>query len=625
MKRCTDVLKNGFDAVGETVRISFQMIRYVLGESPVAAPVLFVLSLLEGLLPVVSLWLVKAVVDIITATEQPGTETHDIWCIIAGFLGIGILSQVFLVVGRALHDDLAQRLEANSRATLLEKINSLHGLHYFETAEFHDKLERAEKGAGRRFYAVVDMTTSLTRSLVVLAASATLLGSLHPVLGILVIAGMIPHNALTYWMFTQRAKLFRRQAHDVREQTYYADVLSSSEAAKEVRVFGLGDFFLRKYRDAFERVYVQYKTFRFRAVKLGSVTGVLSGGTSAGAFAWVAAQAYAGHLTTGDAVLYIGLLPQISRVLVAVIGQVNNFSITSLLVKHFFAFLDLPPLLAVPSHIHQTAAKPVGYEFRDVTFRYPGAGSPSLEHVSFNISPGEKIGLVGRNGAGKSTLVKLLLRLYDPDEGEILLDGVPLKEYDINDLRRRSSVVFQDYMKFSLSVRENIALGDLGGAPDDYRVRTAARNAQADTFIETLPSGYDTLLGKHFSGGTELSGGQWQRIALARAFTRDADMVVLDEPSAALDPLAEYELYRRFHTLMKDRSALLVTHRLGSVRMVDRIFVLHHGKLIQSGSHDDLMKQDGEYAMLFCMQAEQYTGVPPAYADTEAVPVAGQA
>jgi ATP-binding cassette, subfamily B, bacterial len=590
--------------VAETVTATRKIIRYTFSVAPIAVPSLVFLSLLEGFLPVAALWIVKMVIDEVLASSH---DANTIYLLIGAFFCVGVLTQVITAIRAPLGDDVSQRLDSLSRRTLLAKVNEFSGIRYFEIPEFHNLLENAEKGTGRRFYAVVEMIAALTRSFGVLGTSAVMLGQLNWWLGLVVIAGILPQNIVKFRTFARRAELFKLRAHDAREQDYYADLITSPQDAKEVRAFGLGDYLLERYTTVFSRVFDRYREFRIRATWHGVIAALFAGSVSSGAFAWIVVQAYHGRLTTGDAVLYIGLLPQLMHVLSNVVGQLANFYITALMTRHFFDFLDLPDDLTAEGTPTIRSSNTKGYEFQNVTFRYPGSDRPVVENISFHIEHDQRVALVGRNGAGKSTIVKLLLRFYDPDEGSILLDGKPLDSYDINELRRKTSVVFQDFAKFYMTVYDNIALGDVSREPVGNWIKETAAKAQTDGFITELPHGYDTMLGKLFDGGTELSGGQWQRIALARAFARDAEMIVLDEPSAALDPQAEYDLFQRFHDLTAERSALLVTHRLGSIRMTDHVLVLKNGKLVESGSHDALMKLDGEYATLYRMQADSYT------------------
>jgi len=612
-------------AGAESARTTVRAFRYMLAHAGWAAPAVIALDGAAGAFPLASLWIVKRVVDILTESPGVDRDEDELILVAAAFFAIAILTQLAVTALVFLRDTTKQRLEGASRASLLEKVNTFHGLHYFEIPQFHDHLRNANEGAGVRLLNVLDVSSEFTRFALVLGAALALLGSLHPLLGLILVVGLLPHAIVAFRITRHSVAVFRAQAEDVRIQRYYEGVLTDPTTAKEVRAFGLGGFFLGKYRDAFGRVFERRHAFRVRSAKVYAASGAFSGTVSAAAFAWVVAKAYAGELSVGDAVLYIGVLPQVSSALRALMSSVHRAHENSLYLRFLLDLLDMRPVLRngtlVPGeHVAAQAdtrrdggatmrsarTAPPAYEFRDVTFRYPGSDEPALRGVSFAMDRGQKLALVGRNGAGKTTLVKLLLRFYDPDEGEILLDGVGLQRYDVEQLRRRTSVVFQDYAKYYLTVRESIALGDPSRQPDDEWVHEAARKAGAHEFVERLPGGYDTLLGKHFEGGTDISGGQWQRLALARAFAHDADTVVLDEPSAALDPMAEYDLYRKFHDLIEHRSVLFVTHRLGSVRMVDRVIVLRDGQLVESGAHDDLMEADGEYATLFRMQAANY-------------------
>ena len=592
--------------MADFARAARDMLWFTLRIAPVAVPSAFMLSVLEGVLPVASLWLVKRVVDMITALEARPADSWEFSLLVIAFLGIGTTTPVISTIRNNLQDDVAQRLDGESRAVLLAKANSFQGLRYFELPEFHDQLITAERGSGRRFYVVMEMLGAVTSSAAVVSTAIVLLASLEPLLGVVVIAGLLPHHLVVRWAFKERSQLFRVDAQDVRKQSYFVDVLTLPDAAREIKAYGLGDYFLAKYREVFGAIYGRYRRFRGKATLYGMASGALSGAISTGAFVWVVVEAYHGRLTVGDAVLYIGLLPQLTRTVGLLLGHFLNFHFTTLLTRHFFDFLRLEPVLTQAAPSGRQRIADAGLEFHGVTFRYPGSERPALNGVSFRIAPGERVALVGENGAGKTTLVKLLLRFYDPDEGEILLDDVPLPEYDVVDLRRRMAVVFQDPARFHLSVRENIALGNLLALDDDARLRGAAGKAQAEDLIEQLPSGYETLLGKHFTGGTELSGGQWQRIALARAFVRDADTIILDEPSAALDAKAEYHLFERFAELTAGRTALFITHRLGCVRSADRIIVCRDGEIVEEGGHDDLVAARGEYAEMFRMQSERY-------------------
>ena len=596
---------SGFYAVKDTITVMSRTVRYMIGLEKWSVSSLFVIHAAEAAFPIASLWLAKSAIDLVTTGEN---SIDMLYALLGGFLFLGVAAQVLIPLSVTIRESVGQKIEAHSETSLLRKVNSIHEIAIFEISVFYDKLRNATEASGRRFVGVIDILTSTMRSLLVLAGSVAILSSLHWALGLLLLLGMLPHYLVTFWVNKNKMNVFRAQAHDTREQRYYASVLTSAETVKEVRTFDLGGFFLEKYHAAFAKVFERSQRFRKRAWKVGALSGALSGTVSAGAFAWVVLQAYRGALTVGDAVLYIGLLPQAARAMSNVLGQLASVHFASLHVKHFFDFLEfkLPAQEVVGKRSRRNSTES-GYEIRDVSFTYPGSYRPALESVNFAIRPGEKVALVGRNGAGKSTLVKLLLRLYNPDSGEILLNGIPLSVLNIQDLRERIAVVFQDYARFYLSVRQNISLGDLSRDPSEEWIRAVSEKAGVSDFIGQLPAGYDTLLGKQFAGGFDLSGGQWQRIAIARALAREASLIVLDEPSSALDAMAESELFQNFRELTRDKSALFITHRLGSVRMADKIVTLKAGKVVEVGTHEQLVNSDGEYATLFKAQAENYT------------------
>lgn len=596
---------HGIHVVKDTIAVMGRTVRYMIGLEKWSVSALFVINAAEAAFPIASLWLAKSAIDLVTTGER---SADMLFVLLGGFLFLGVAAQVLIPLSVTIRESVGQKIEAHSETSLLRKVNSIHEIAIFEISAFYDQLRNATEASGRRFVGVIDIIMSTMRSLLLLAGSVAILSSLHWALGLLLLLGMLPHYLVTFWVNKNKMSVFRAQAHDTREQRYYASVLTSAETAKEVRTFDLGGFFLEKYREAFNKVFERSQRFRKRAWKVGALSGALSGTVSAGAFAWVVLQAYRGTLTIGDAVLYIGLLPQVARAMSNVLGQLASVHFASLHAKHFFDFLELelPAQKVVGTRFHRSSIEP-GYEICDVSFTYPGSHRPALESVNFSIKPGEKVALVGRNGAGKSTLVKLLLRLYHPDAGEILLNGVPLPALDVKDLRARIAVVFQDYARFFLTVRQNISLGDLSRDPTDEWMRAVSEKAGVRDFAEQLPAGYDTLLGKQFEGGFDLSGGQWQRIAIARALAREASLIVLDEPSSALDAMAESELFRNFSELTRDKSALFITHRLGSVRMADKIVTLKGGTIVEVGSHEQLINGDGEYATLFKAQAKNYT------------------
>jgi ATP-binding cassette subfamily B protein len=388
---------------------------------------------------------------------------------------------------------------------------------------------------------------------------------------------------------------------------YLERLLTNSESAKEVKLFGLGEPLLRRYHDLFWKFYAEDTALAKRRSAISVGFGVLTSLSYYVAYAWIVFRTIIGAITLGSMTLYLTVFRQSQGTFQGMLQNMNALYESALFMSNLYGFLGLEPQMktsGVPLKVPRPIAR--GIEFRNVSFRYPGRSEWALRNVSVAIGPGEKLALVGANGAGKTTFIKLLTRLYDPTEGQILLDGVDLREYDIDDLRLRIGVIFQDFVRYMMTAGENIGFGQIEALDDRPRIERAAEKGGADEVIATLPQGYDTMLGAWFERGRELSGGQWQKIALGRAFMRDAEVLVLDEPTSALDAEREYEIFQRFRRLTEGRIAILISHRFSTVRMADRIAVLEDGALIELGTHRELLEKDGVYARLFNMQAEGY-------------------
>jgi ATP-binding cassette subfamily B protein len=384
-------------------------------------------------------------------------------------------------------------------------------------------------------------------------------------------------------------------------------VLAREDHAKEVKLFGLGPYFLERYRAIFERHYEEDKRRTIKQGVWGYLLGLASDGAFYGIYAWVALRTARGELTFGDMTMFIMVFQSAQKALGGVLGQVRADYENLLYVDELFQFLDRTPESAVAGTATSGPSPEDGLHFEDVTFTYPGAKEPTLRGVRLHLPPGHKLALVGENGAGKTTLIKLLTGLYRPSSGRILLDGRELAEWAQEALRQRIGDIYQDYVRYQLIVGENIGVGDVRAIDDAERWKDAAQKGLADELIESLPKGYETQLGKWFDEGRELSGGQWQKIALSRAFMRrDADILVLDEPTASMDAAAEMRIFERFKALAEDRMAILISHRFSTVRMADTIAVVHEGVIVERGSHEELLEKGGRYAELFLLQARGY-------------------
>jgi ATP-binding cassette subfamily B protein len=488
---------------------------------------------------------------------------------------------------------------------ILEKALTLE-LRQFEDSEFYDKLTRARREASSRPLSLVMRTFGLAQNLVSLVSYGVLLIQFSPLaVAILMLAGLPAFFAEA--KFSGDAfRLFRWRSPETRMQMYLETVLAREDHAKEVKLFGLGPLLLDRYRDIFHKLYREDRALTIRRDTWGFALGLIGTLALYGAYAWIAAAAVASRITIGQMTMYLLLFRQGQSAVSAILSAISGMYEDNLYLSTLYEYLETP----VPQRQVRSLRGPRpedGVRFEGVTFSYPGAGRPALEDIDLHIRPGDSLALVGENGSGKTTLIKLLTRLYTPDRGRILLDGLDLNEWDEGALRERIGVIFQDFARYQLLVGENIGAGDVRFFDDETRWRAAAGMGMAAPIVEALPAGYATQLGRWFRDGQELSGGQWQKIALSRAFMREsADILVLDEPTAAMDAAAEATIFEHFRKLTKRRIAILISHRFSTVRMADQIIVIQDGRIIERGSHDELMQLGGHYAHLFTLQAAGY-------------------
>ena len=500
-----------------------------------------------------------------------------------------------------LRAQLGQRVNV----MILEKALTLE-LAHFEDSEFYDKLTRARREASSRPLSLVTRTFGLIQNAISLVSYGTLLFQFSPwAVAILLLAGLPSFIAET--KFSGDAfRLFRWRSPETRMQLYLETVLAREDHAKEVKLYGLGPLLLQRYRDIFHNLYSADRDLTVRRESWGFGLGLLGTITLYGAYAWIAATTVVGRITLGQMTMYLMLFRQGQSAVSAMLSAIGGMYEDNLYLSTLYEYLET----AVPaaSGVEQVGARPDdGIRFEQVNFTYPGASEPALRDIDLHIRPGESLALVGQNGSGKTTLIKLLTRLYMPDSGRILLDGTDLREWDERVLLQRIGVIFQDFARYQMRVGENVGAGDVTHFEDEARWREASDKGMASEFIDTLPGGFQTPLGKWFNDGRELSGGQWQKIALARAFMRsNADILVLDEPTAAMDAEAEATIFEHFRDLAGGRIAILISHRFSTVRMADQIIVIQDGRIIEHGSHEQLMALDGHYAHLFSLQAKGY-------------------
>lgn len=603
----SDITSRGFFGVFRYSRRAMELVWATNGRLTVA---LAVLTLVAGVLPAAMAYVGALIIDAVLAATKIAQDTGVI-STTRVFTLVAIEALIVAIIAGAqrgislckalLRAQLGQRVNV----MILEKAITLE-LAQFEDSEFYDKLTRARREASSRPLSLVNRTFGLGQNVISLISYGVLLVQFSPwAVLILVLAGLPAFVAET--RFSGEAfTLFRWRSPETRMQIYLETVIAREDNVKEVKLFGLGPLLLQRYRDIFGRLYKADRALAIRRDGWGFVLGLIGTVALYGAYAWIAIAAVASRITLGQMTMYLMLFRQGQSAVSAILSAIGGMYEDNLYLSTLYEYLETP--VANSEADQKSGPKPNdGIRFEGVSFTYPGASQPALKDIDLHIQPGKSLALVGENGSGKTTLIKLLTRLYKPDQGRILLDGLDLKDWDEETLRQRIGVIFQDFSRYQFLVGENIGVGDVRHFEEKQRWRDAADKGMADDFIEDLPSGYDTQLGKWFKDGQELSGGQWQKIALSRAFMRtDADILVLDEPTAAMDAGAEAKIFEHFRKLTQNRIAILISHRFSTVRMANQIIVIENGRVIERGTHDELMSLDGHYARLFSLQAAGY-------------------
>ena len=597
----------------DTGKVSWLAIRLAWRASPLLVAGILALAVLEALLAPLTLFLSRAVID--RAALDMGLTTSADSLIERLSLLVWIMLAALIIAGRhlirpfqgTLQALVGERLNVHIAEQLILAANRWRGLARFEDPAFADDLDIARRRASRGGLYVLLYGAEFALYLTTSIGLLLVLFTLSPLIPAILVVASLPLITSIHAYRQRTGNHLYVQTPESRRLEYGRDMLLTPEPAKDVRLYGLASFFRQRYKELFDRTMGSLDRLRRRLAISVTLANVLSALASGAVYLYVVWLILQGDRSIGDLALYGGaaVLFQLSiPVLGDLVGTVSTWAFVFL--PSLYRVIETPPDLAVPSN-PTPAPRPIqaGIVFERVHFSYPGNPTPVLRDLSFSIDKGECLALVGRNGAGKTTIVKLLLRLYDPSAGRILLDGIDLREYDPEDLRSEISAVFQDFVRFELTAGENIGLGSIQAMNNSEHVMAAASKAGAAELLEKLPDGPDTWIGREF-GGRELSGGEWQKVALARAFMRDSQLLVLDEPTANLDVETEYEIYQRFHQLTRDRTTMLISHRFSTVRMADRIIYLADGRIQEEGSHTDLMTLGGQYAHLYELQSASY-------------------
>jgi ATP-binding cassette, subfamily B, bacterial len=595
-------LKERFSALSNLPRF----FKLVWQTSPALTIADAMLRIIRSAIPVAILYVGKLIIDQVVQISQGSLTSHNyLWQLVATEFGLAILSDG-LSRATTLVDSLLGDLFSNYTSVKIMHHAATLDLDQFEDSTFYDKLERARQQTLGRTILLSQILTQV-QDLITMVFLAAGLIFFNPWLILLVFIAVLPAFIGESYFNDRTYSLSRRQTPERRELDYLRYVGASDETAKEVKIFNLSGFLIDRFRQLSNKFYKDNKQLAKKRSLWGTAFSLLGSLGYYGAYVYIISRTITGKLSIGDLTFLAGSFRQLRSLLEGILSRFTMVSQGAIYLKDFFDFFDIQPKIRQSSN-----ARPFpkfiqqGFTFENVGFKYANSEHWANRHLNFTLNAGEKLALVGENGAGKTTLVKLLSRLYDPTEGRILLDGHDLREYDLADLRKQIGIIFQDYLRYQMTVSQNIAVGNISEKENRGLIIEAAKLSLADALVQKLPGKYDQALGKRFNQGVELSGGEWQKIALARAYMKDAQLLILDEPTASLDARAEYEVFQRFSELTKGKTAVLISHRFSTVRMADRIIVLEKGELIEAGSHEELLRKNGHYAELFHLQALGY-------------------
>jgi ATP-binding cassette subfamily B protein len=576
------------------------------------------LRLVRSAVPVANLWVAKLIIDEVIMLARTGASTRHLWSLVALEMGLVVVSELLARLSGLIEGLLGDLFTNRVSIRIMEHAATLD-LHQFEDPKFYDHLERARQGTTGRMALLAQILGMGQSALTLISLSAALAAQVPWLLVLLAVAVLPSFIGETRFAALSYSLMFRRTPAR-RQLDYVRYVGASDETAKEVQLFGLAPWLIERYRTLADRFYDENRDLAVKKAVVSSGLSLVGTLGYYGAYVIVLVQAVAGTISIGTLTFLAASFRQSRDLIQNLLMSASGIYEQTLYLKDLYDFFEMRPTV-----VNRPGARPVprpirqGFEFQDVGFRYPGSERWAVRHLTFTLQPGERVALVGENGAGKTTLTKLLARLYDPSEGRILLDGIDLRDYDLGSVRQAIGVIFQDFVRYDMRFDENVGVGEVEAVrayldaerastaePPPGPITVAAEKSLAASLLPRLPAGYHQMLGRRFDEGVDLSGGEWQKVALARAYMRDAQVLILDEPTAALDARAEYDVFVRFNQLMAGRMAVVISHRFSTVRMADRIIVLKHGEIVEQGTHGELVDTDGLYAELFHMQAAGY-------------------
>ena len=577
------------------------------------ATAMMALRVAGSVIPVATFWVAKLILDSVIAARAGEGSLDQVWKYLALEIGIILVGEI-IARASSLIESLLGDLFSNAMSVRLMEHSATLDLAQFEDPEFYDHLERARRQTVGRI-ALLSLLLSIAQGALTLLTLAGALIAYNPWLLLLLALAVIPSFLGETHFASLGYSLLFRWTPERRQLDYLRFVGASDKTAKEVQMFGLAPWLTERYRSLSQRFYEENRSLSIRRGTVSAALSILGTVGYYAAYVIVLLNAVRGEITIGTLTFLAASFGRGRDVIQSILMSASNVFEQSLYLRDLFVFLDMRPTIASPPNPKSVPAKiQSGFVFEDVGFRYPGSDRWAIRNIDLELKPGERVALVGENGAGKTTITKLMARLYDPTEGRITLDGVDLREYDLVSLRHAIGVIFQDFVRYDMRFDENIGVGEIDSVRADLdksngtpvAITTAAENSLAASLLPRFAKGYQQMLGRRFDEGVDLSGGEWQKIALARAYIRDAQVLILDEPTAALDARAEYEVFLRFSELVAGRMAVLISHRFSTVRMADRIIVLRHGKVEEQGSHEELLARRGLYEELFSMQAAGY-------------------